>query len=58
MKKLEQVIIGCEKCEREVQHLYMGDYGVQWKPIHVYQCNHCKNLYNSLTKLKEVKRDL
>lgn len=55
MKKntLEETIIDCKDCEQPTKHQYLGNYGVQWKPTHLYQCNKCGQRIHSPEKVRQ-----
>lgn len=50
--ELESIILDCKDCKRKIVHIYLGNFGVPWKPQYTYQCRHCKTLYVSKIKLK------
>jgi hypothetical protein len=52
--KLETKVIKCiGYCQKPTKHIYLGEFGVQWKPIHIYQCKICRNQYHALEKIEE-----
>ncbi len=54
-KQIEEIVLECGPCNKETDHLYLGDYGVLWKPVHVYSCLDCHNKVQSLVKLYKEK---
>jgi len=50
---IELVEIECKRCEKPTPHLYLGNFGVSWKPIYLYSCQECKNKYHSLVRMGE-----
>lgn len=41
----------CPNCKKDSPVLYLGNYGVQWKPAHLYSCLNCGERINSQNEL-------
>lgn len=51
--KIERVNIFCKPCDKNTEHIYLGNFGVRWKPIYLYSCQVCHGKYQSLNKLNK-----